>query len=289
MRPVPSSSSFAHLGVCRRSLVVALAASVSGLALAAAPALGESPLKEDFAPFADCPVESAVTCLVSSTTGGEFVLHRKKVPVEKTITLQGGLATESFESQPLLAAVGGETLSNTPLKVPGGLLGIEGLGAEVTATAEIAGPPSAITIDRKNLLILKETAVTLPLKIKLENPTLGSHCYIGTESNPIVLHLTTGSTSPPAPFESIKGSFGVSEGRAKGKIRFLNGTSLVDNDFAVPGVTGCGGLLSFVIDPLVDLIVGVPAQPGASTAIMSGSLEETTAELAAKYKPKPKK
>jgi len=274
-----------------RRLALATASAIALVALAgASPALASAKLKEEFLPFAGCPLTSAKVCLVSTTTGGEFVIDHKTVPIEATVTLQGGLAGESLFEQPLLGAGKGETLSKTPLTVPGGLVGIAGLGGEVTATAELAGPPSSVIIDRWNLIGGKTPAVTLPLKVKLSNEVLGEECYIGSEAEPIVLHLTTGTTSPPSPAEPITGSVGNREaGRAKGKIRYIEKASLVDNDFAVPGASGCGGSLSAVVDLAVDLDVGIPAPAGENTAIMDGNLEETAEEYAAKYLPKEKK
>lgn len=79
------------------------------------------------------------------------------------------------------------------------------------------------------------------------------------------------------------------EGGAKGKIVIAKGDTLVDNDFAVPGASGCGGSTAALIDPIVDLDVGIPSAAGANTAIMKGTLQETTAAYALKYKPKHKK
>ena len=234
-------------------------------------------------------METAAICLVATTSSGEFVIDHKTVPIEKTITLQGGLATEAFTAQPLLGALDGNTLSKTPLTVPGGLVGIGGLGGEVTATAEIAGPVSSVIINKGNLLAQQGTAVTLPLKVKLSNEVLGEECYVGTDAEPIVLHLTTGTTSPPPPATPITGSRGTLEGKGKGRIVGASNNSLVDNSFSVPGATGCGGNFSAVIDLAVDADVGIPAPAGLNTAVMNGALEETTAAYAAKYKAKPKK
>jgi hypothetical protein len=277
-------------GIRRRRLVLAMALAAPLAALGAAPAaLASSKLKEEFLPFADCPLASASVCLVSTTTGGEFVIDHKTVPIEVPVTLQGGLGGESLYEQPLLAAADGATLSKTPLTVPGGLVGIGGLGGEVTATAELAGPPSSVIVDRWNLIGEKTPAVTLPIKVKLSNEILGNECYVGTDSEPIVLHLTTGQTSPPSPTEPIRGSLSTLEGKDKGRIKFIEKISLVDNDFAVPGASGCGGSLSPLIDLVLDADVGIPASAGSSTAIMNGSLEEAASEWVAKYKPKQKK
>jgi hypothetical protein len=177
----------------------------------------------------------------------------------------------------------------TPLTVPGGLLGIAGLGGEVTAVAEIAGPVSSVIVNKGNLIGQSGPALMLPLKVKLDNPTLGEECYIGTNAAPIILNLTTGATSPPLPYKSINGSRGTLEGGAKGKIVIAKDDTLVDNDFAVPGASGCGGSASAVIDPIVDLDIGIPSAAGTNTAIMKGTLQETTAAYALKYKPKHKK
>lgn len=285
-------SQFAHtrMSTARgRTLVVGLmAAFIFAMLAAAGSARAASPLKEEFAPFADCPVETAAVCLVANTTSGEFVINHKTVPINKTITLQGGLPSTSFLAQPLIGTADGNTLSKTPLTVPGGLVGIGGLGGEVTATAELAGPPSSVIVTKVNILYPKNgNAVTLPLKVKLSNEVLGNECYIGSDAEPIVLRLGTGTTSPPPPNTPIQGSATL-ESRARGKITFVPST-LVDNSFSVPGASGCGGALSPIIDAVVNLDVGIPSPAGYNTAIMSGTLEETSAELAKRFKPKPKK
>jgi hypothetical protein len=272
----------------RGRISAAALVAVATIALGATPALASS-LKEEFAPFDHCPIASAGVCVVANTTGGEFVIGHKTVPIDKTVTLQGGLASESFSTQPLIAPVGAEALSKTPLTVPGGLVGIAELGGEVTATAELAAPASSVTISKNDFLFDTGTAVTLPLKVKLENPVLGSECYVGSDEEPIVLHLTTGKTSPPAPAESIHGGHSVPVAIAKRKITFAEKVTLVDNDFAVPGAQGCGGSLSPIVDEIVDTDVGIPSKAGENTAIMTGSLEESAERFVAKYIPKEKK
>src|SRR5665213_3133258 len=86
---------------------VALAAPIAALA-GAAPAMAG--LQEEFAVFNDCPVNTpgVVGCVVSYTTGGEFHLGSKTVPINKTITLQGGLTETSPD---LVPAADGNTLS----------------------------------------------------------------------------------------------------------------------------------------------------------------------------------
>jgi hypothetical protein len=281
-----------HKGRVRRRLLVAalaLAAPVAALG-AATPALATSAFREEFAPFTNCPVETAKTCMVATTTGGEFKLDLKSTPIVNPVVLQGGLASELFADQPLLGPTSGEAVSKTAQPVPGGLTGLsEAIGGPVTATAELVGPPSSVIVNKGNLLAQGGVAVTLPIKVKLDNENLGKECYIGNDAEPIVLHLTTGTTSPSPPNQPITGSRGTLEGGGKGKIVKISGNSLVDNNFAVPGASGCGEGASAVLDAVVDAGIGIPAPAGFNTAIMNGQLEETASVWAAKYKPKVKK
>jgi hypothetical protein len=210
--------------------------------------------------------------------------------------LQGGLAQESFAEQPLLAPSSSEALAKVPQEVPGGLVGIGGLGGEVTATAEVAGPASSVKVFPEALGTPKSGyAVTIPLKVKLSNELLGENCYIGSDAEPIVLHLTDGKTKPPEGVEPIEGSavdgsYVVFEVGGHGDILKAPNLKLVDNTFAVPGASGCGSSLEeTVVDEAVDLDIGLPAKAGASKVIMSGLVEQTSAADAAKYLPKPKK
>jgi hypothetical protein len=288
IRSTPSTASRAR-GRALVSTLAAIAAALAALVAAGpAAAVKEPVVKEDFAPFADCPTESSAVCIVSNTTGGEFKLGSKAVPIPEgtVIKLQGGLPLESYVGQTLIAPPDGKTLSENPLTVPGGLTGIAGLGGEVTATAELAGP---IEVNRGDLAIPVGPAVTLPLKVKLDNPVLGESCYIGSDAEPVVLHLTVGKTAPPAPAEPLEGHRNPIEYKHKKRLVYIPNNTLVDNDFAVPGVSGCGGALSAIIDPIVDLDTGLPAKAGESKVVMTASLEETASKWAAKYKPKVKK
>jgi hypothetical protein len=276
-------------------IAIMLAALVAAVAAMTTPALATP--TGDFAQFADCPVTAphVVDCLLAQTTSGEFKVGNTTVPINKTITLQGGLAEEG-ETVTFVGATDGNTLSKTALTVPGGLLGIvapsswpgwlqaifnnfinEGLTG-VTATTELAGPASSIHVSVVNLLFGVGTAFSLPVKVKLSNPFLGSSCYIGSNSGPINLNLTTGTTSPPPPNSPISGSPGTFETLDEGAILVANGNTLVDNSYAAPAVNGCGGIFSFLVDPAVDLKLALPSAAGHNTAILSGTLKAASAE-----------
>ena len=219
--------------------------------------------KGAYAPFADCPLKTAgvESCLYAKTESGTFVVGSQAVPITKAITLQGGLI-ENGETGALtfVAAADGNTLSKTPQNVPGGLLDfvnckaisniIEHVACElvfengatgVNATTELAAPASTILLDEGHLLEETGTALQLPLKVHLENPFLGSECYIGSNAHPLLIPFTTGTTSPPLPNKPIKGSKGTLEFSEEGSILTISKNSLVNNSYAAPGATGCGG------------------------------------------------
>ena len=100
----------------------------------------------------------------------------------------------------------------------------------------------------------------LPIKIHLENPFLGSSCYVGSESSPIIWNLTSGKTAPPPPNTSIQGAGGEGEFLEGGRIIQLNNNKLVDNAWAAPGVNGCGGfLVELLLNPIINSASGLPA------------------------------
>lgn len=267
---------------------------------ATSPALAANHPKGEFAVFADCPLSNTSTnaCIFAQTKSGEFVVGNETVPIKNTITLQGGVhEDESTGALSFIGAEDGNTLSKTPQSVPGGLAGlvkcfeisnfIERIACEivfengltgVNATTELAAPASSIGINIQSLIEESGNALTLPVKVHLENPFLGSSCYIGSNAHPVSLPLTTGTTSPPAPNEPIKGAKGNIEFKAGGQILALTENELVNNSFAAPHAEGCGGVFAFLIDPLVDAKLGLPAAAGHNTAILKGTLEQTTPE-----------
>jgi hypothetical protein len=256
-----------------------------------------------FAAFNYCPSKTTgvVKCVQSVTKGGKVILGKKTVPIVNPVTLQGGVGKSEFQeneeiTEKFFAATnGGETLSKSPQPVPGGLTGLvnckeislfflriscesifeNGLTG-VASTVELARPASEIVVSEENLGgELSLPALKMPVKVHLENPLLGSECYIGSSSTPIWWNLTTGTTSPPPPNTPLKGTVGkltISEG-----IATFTGANLVDNAWAAPAATGCGGfLVEYVLDPIINASVGVPSAAGKNTT----ALESTTIKLA---------
>jgi hypothetical protein len=271
-------------GARRQGLIVGLALVAPVLFGLGITSSASAAPKGIFAVFAQCPTSTPgnALCTFAQTTSGEFAIGKTKVPINKTITLQGG-GVLTGSSNPneyfLLPAKNGESLSKTELNVPGGLTGlvnceeIKGNGlleklergtckaifenktTGVTATTElVASATNPAILNLASLFLGEGTALTLPVRVHLKNPLLGEGCYIGSEKSPIQLHLTTGTTAPPPPNKPIKGNPGKfsEEVEKEFGVTVVKENSLVDNAYSAPVAEGCGGLFSFLIDPIVN-------------------------------------
>jgi hypothetical protein len=277
------------------ALLVVAIASLGLAGSASAKLVGE------FTKFQYCPwtnVEVA-KCLYSVTEGGEVVMGTKKVPIVNPAYLQGGFGKPNKETKisKFFGATGGKpTLQPVAQPVPGGLAGLVNckeisnfllrISCEVTfengltgldATLELAGSPSNIEISEQNMNRKEKVALKLPVKMRLENPFLGSNCVVGSDSSPVIWNLTSGPTAPPAPNTSIEGDFGQAEFRNEGLSLHITGNKLVDNAWAAPKASGCGGLFSFILDPIVNSSAGLPAAAGKNTAILKNTIDIATA------------
>ena len=252
--------------------------------------------KGEYIQFADCPL-SRVTitdCVYQTVTGGSFTIGKRTVPLKNPMTLQGGFEGAGSGIK-FFGAEDGNTLSKTSQPVPGGLFGINPPSwwpksmqekfnntidngfTGVTATVELAGPATSLKLNTEHLIFQEGVAIQMPVKVKLDNRLLGSNCYIGSNSSPMVLSMTTGTTAPPAPNLPISGALGDLSFDQSFTLATLVGMRLVDNAFVVPKASGCGGLLSSFIDPLVNSLIGTPSSAGRNTAILEGDLQDATA------------
>jgi hypothetical protein len=257
-----------------------------------------------FSRFDQCPSKTAGVekCVQSVTVGGSVVLGKKTVPIVNPVTLQGGLGEPVFNEkeetfyEAFFGASNGETLSKTPQPVPGGLTGLVNckeisnflvrIGCEavfengltgVNSTVELAKPVSSIIVNEEHLAFGEGVAMQLPVKVHLENPLLGSTCYIGSSSSPLIWNLYTGKTKPPAGTEPIKGKTGVLSFIENEEIAVFEGVSLVDNGWSAPSASGCGGFgVELILDPIINASVGVPSAAGKNVA----KLEKTRISLA---------
>lgn len=273
----------------RGLLACVFAAAVTvGLVPPAAAAPAEPPtLAGAWAPFNRCPVDDpamlaadgvdvAALCLASSATSGSMTIGETTVPTGRT-DLQLGLLGDGASYSAVASEAAG--IVADPVPVPGGLLRLmcpsdipvlsricERLADSrlnaVTATVLPAGAPSGF--DLAAGLGTGRPIVTLPVKIRLQNPFLGQNCYLGSEEEPIVLrpaNLTApratlvrfdpdGTVSPSGPMSSLE----------------LSGADQGDDMFAVPRANGCGAFGA--LDWAVNLQLGLPSPAGANSIVL---------------------
>ncbi len=283
----------------RVHVLLAVALAALALPIGASPARAQTVHHPQgpFAVFSQCPLDEPTIydCVVVATKGGEMRIGSLTVPFSRDmIGLDGGLLEGPTEEPTIYAApVNGVIMQPTPMPVPGGLSRVleasalpHSLGAvsgklesvglgELTATAEVAGPASAVMVSLSHVLAESGVALEEPLKIKLTSPVLGEHCYIGTDSDPIHIELTEGMTDPPLPNMPIKGTVGSIF--SEDGLFLAYGNSLVDNSFVVPAASGCGGSLAPAIDGIIDSRLKLPSPAGRNTLVLDSTAYLATA------------
>jgi hypothetical protein len=273
--------------------LLALALAVFGVAGTA-----QAKLVGEFTKFQYCPWTNAEAkkCLWSLTEGGEVKLGKKTVTIENKVLLQGGYGAPNATTKvsKFFAATGGKpTLQPVAQKVPGGLAGIvpdasspwlvkklikfffDNSLTGLNSTLELAGSASLIEISEANLSKGEGIALKMPVKVHLENPFLGSKCYVGSDGSPITWNLTSGKTSPTKPNTPIEGVSGKITFLEGGRILQLNGNSIVDNNWSAPKASGCGGLLAFLVNPIVGLQLGTTTA-GNNSARLNNTISIAT-------------
>ncbi|MFE9727994.1 hypothetical protein ACFYQ5_31640 [Streptomyces sp. NPDC005794] len=266
------------------ALVMPLTATPAGAATASAQLNGA------WAPFDRCPVDAPAMlatdgdtdvplCVTSASPNGTIKLGDVEATTGST-NLQFGVIQHPAEGTYTVVPPAAGSLVSGKTTIPGGLLGImcpngvpvvsaicgqitDATLNKVTATVESAGTPTEFSLVAG---ISSGPIVKLPVKIRLENPLLGSNCSIGSSSNPVLLR--PGNISAPALAASRFNGDGTANPDEGAMIQMaLSGAAQGDSRFSVPKASGCGvgGLLSWAID----LKVGLPAGAGTSNLVLN--------------------
>src|SRR6478672_6012747 len=273
-----------------RMRVVCAAMCLAALAALSFAGSASAKLTGEFAKFAQCPYNNLEVkkCMYSPTEGGEVVLGTKKVPITNVAYLQGGFSKPDPETgfSKFYEALNGITLSKAAQAVPGGLLGIvppekspplvkalsafffENALTGVNSTLELAKPASEIKVSENHLAEELGVALELPVKVHLENPFLGKSCYVGYSTSPIWFKLTTGKTADG----KLQGFGGELELFEEGSVLQLKKAVLVDNTWSAPAASGCGGILSFLVNPIINGQIGLPASSGKNAATLKNTI-----------------
>lgn len=220
----------------------------------------------------------------------EFKAGNVTVLLKEPITLKGGWSETGDEAGDLywVGARGAETIQ--AVGQPGPPLGrdvdtallsasererykfaIGNKETKVTATVELAGAPSGITLNEGNLLSEQGTAFGFPVKVKLSNPFLGSTCYVGSNTNPITVDFSTGESG------ALHGKTGKALTNFPGTYITIEADTLVSSTFSAPGVEGCG--VEGGADEAVNEALGLPS-PTGNIAVINGTLKQSGANEA---------
>ncbi|MCP2334822.1 hypothetical protein [Actinomadura rupiterrae] len=209
--------------------------------------------------FADCPTLSAPytpegsVCIEAIVTSGTFQMGKFNQQITSPIKMT--FASALNPDTQLYTPVFGKMRASTMLVQPG-IFGDPILSA-VYAKPEYAGVFDTPTGP--------DFHITLGIQVRLTNPFLGGTCLIGDSSNPVTLHLTTGTTSPPAGTAPITGSPATIVQRTPFVVRQA---THVDNTFPVPGAKGCA-LDWGLVNDIVDSQAGIPSAAGKNQVIFN--------------------
>jgi hypothetical protein len=256
-------------------LVGILAGIAAFMAVAAGGASGATPAP-GYEQFRGCQTAAenpkSFMCMRSVITGGHFEMGNKDVPITNPIPLTGNVDSEAenfgFNSE------GG--LKLVKQKVPGGVVGLTGLtwllellGSEALTLYAVTEPVGLPNLDINQI----PQTIGLPIRVHLINSVLGNNCYVGSPSNPISLHLTTGTTNPPLPNTPITGTNPELSFDEVKQVIHAKGGVYVDNAFSAPGASGCVltlfGFIPISINGLVNSQSGLPAAAGTNETIQN--------------------
>ncbi len=259
-----------------------------GTATAAAPVLNGG-----WGPSTRCPVDAPAMlatdgldtspqCVVSYSLSGSIKLGNTTVTTGKT-NLQIGVVQNADGTNTVTGPAGGALIADSAT-VPGGLMGLmcpsdipfitdicrqlsDASLNKITATMESAGTPS--NFDQIAGVLTDQPIVTIPVRIRLQNPFLGDNCYIGTKSDPILLRIKN-RTAPEFGVERFDGDGTANEEGDMSRLNLLGATQY-DDSFAVPGASGCGLGWFGIIDAAVNLKTGLPSPAGRNQLTLNNT------------------
>ena len=276
----------------RRTVSVVAAAMMAAATAVILPAAAQATtLAGAWAPLNRCPVDDpamlaadgvtvVAACLSSSAPSGTFTIGATTLTTGAT-DLQLGMLNQGGTYTTVAPASG--AVVGDPVDIPGGLLGlmcpsnlplvsaiclqlVNNPLNKVTATIQSAGAPTDF-----NLAAGVGTGtpiITLPVKIKLDNPFLGSTCYIGSESNPILLKPAN-LAKPTGKVVRFNPDGTLSATGQQGYLS-LSGAAQGDSTFAVPKSNGCG--LFGILSGAVDLKQGLPSPAGSNSLVLNDAV-----------------
>jgi hypothetical protein len=239
-----------------------------------------------YAPFTDCPLHNplmegsvgglATGCIASISTSGSFTINGIPTPITHPVIVQFGVwdppnAMPSQFSGGVLPPADGKSLVDSPEQIPGGLPLLLLCPGSTPGVAQLC--QKAMTSGQTAVAALVESAgpitnfalttFTQPVKIQLINPLLGGNCYIGSDSDPIVLNPTiiSGTLAFVPDPDPIRFPTTV--------VLEILGAQATDDTFSVPAATGCGP--RGVADAAINSLLGLPSPSGNNHLVLNGN------------------
>jgi hypothetical protein len=289
-----------HVRMLRLALAVVFAMSALTLNFASSAIAKKSP----WAKFEQCPFGAKVVtpqgekgpqfCFFGEA-GKESFFQAGKVTVHfvKPIDLRGALAEYEENGErinPFIAPRNNELITKEAEPGPSLTEGIDaekleepekkryeeyvaaGKSTKTTETIELAKPN--IFVSLRKFFSEVGPSFSFSVLIHIQNPFLGKTCLDGSTVTPIEVPFTTGETAPPPPNTPIRGAIGA-EFEEEELIDGAEAT-LVDNEYAAPGVTGCG--VNGGADAALNAGLGLPSPAGSNTTELIGRLYVASAK-----------
>lgn len=284
----------------RPALFGALVAVAIGIPLSTSPASAASAqaMSGNWAPFSRCPVDDPAMlaadgttdiaiCVASHSESGSIKLGNTEATTGAN-DLQFGIVRNASTGAARIVAPAGGSIVGAPTEIPGGLLGImcpngvpviSGICNQladaslnrVVATVESAGTPA--NFDLTAGMQSGKVIVDIPVRIHLQNTFLGSKCYIGTTSKPVVLRPQ--NITAPALASQRFDANGTPNTRGLLNRVALTGNDQGDSGFAVPGVSGCGPLTLGELNWAVNLKTALPSAAGNNNLVLNDAATYT--------------
>ncbi|MFD7529963.1 MULTISPECIES: hypothetical protein [unclassified Streptomyces] len=284
----------------RPALVGALLAVAVGIPLSTSPASAASAqeMNGNWAPFTRCPVDDPAMlaadgrtdiaiCVASHSESGSIKLGNTLATTGAN-DLQFGVVRNAATGESKIVPPAGGAIVGAPTEIPGGLLGLmcpNGIPVisdicrqltdndlnRVVATVQSAGAPR--NFDLVAGMQSGKTIVDIPVRIHLENPFLGSKCYIGTTSQPVLLRPQN-LTQPALASRRFDADGTTNTGGSLNRVE-LTGNAQGDAGFAVPGVSGCGPLTLGELNWAVNLKTALPSAAGNNNLVLNNAATYT--------------
>lgn len=263
--------------------LAALAAGCTALvALHTAPASAATgDLAAPYQGMGTCPVSSSlltdatnlqVGCVHAEVAGGTFRIGGYSVPIGAPMKLNFGIRwsasgptvdtsdTTTANVYDTAGPTDGKLVDAPQTEAP--IPGLANFWPGVTSAYIQVQPAGSI----KNFAPLaagtSHPLFEMPIKLKVTNPMLGSKCYIGSDSSPIVLK----AASPAAPTIS----YGLDPNGHSTVVLNITGATLSDSSFSVPGANHCGLLTLGESNWILNSIFGLPSSSGSNAVTFTG-------------------